>query len=59
MGYSFRCKDIGQECGFEIKKAGSEEELLSMLRIHAEKSHGIRELPPSILDAVKKAIKKE
>jgi len=46
-------------CGFEVKGATSEEEVLSIAKVHAEKAHGLREVPKEVVEAVKKAIKKE
>jgi Predicted small metal-binding protein len=59
MPYSFKCKDVGMNCGFEVKGATSEEEVLSIAKVHAEKAHGLREVPKEVVEAVKKAIKKE
>jgi len=30
-------------CGYEIRGASSEEELIEFLKIHAQKAHGIRQ----------------
>ncbi|BDC19902.1 DUF1059 domain-containing protein [Acidianus sp. HS-5] len=58
MKYTFSCADIGMNCGFEVMNAGSEEELLEMLKIHAKMDHGITSIPPELVDKIKKAIKK-
>jgi len=59
MTYSFKCKDAGMNCGFEVKGATSEEEVLSIAKVHAEKAHGLREVPKEVVDAVKRVIKKD
>ncbi|MFP3163194.1 MAG: DUF1059 domain-containing protein [Acidianus hospitalis] len=58
MKYTFSCADIGMNCGFEIINAGSEEELLEMLKTHAKIDHGITSIPPELIDKIKKAIRK-
>lgn len=55
--YSFKCADVGMNCGFEIQNAGSEEELLEMLKIHAKTSHGVTSIPPELLNKIKQNIK--
>ncbi|BFH72110.1 DUF1059 domain-containing protein [Sulfurisphaera javensis] len=55
--YTFSCASVGMDCGFEIKNAGSEEELLEMLKIHAKNSHGITSIPPDLLNKIKSNIK--
>ena len=56
--YSFSCADIGMNCGFSIENAGSEEELLEMLKVHAKSSHGLTSIPPEVLAKIKQNIKK-
>ncbi|MDT7862396.1 MAG: DUF1059 domain-containing protein [Saccharolobus sp.] len=56
--YSFKCADVGMDCGFEIANAGSEEELLEMLKIHAKDSHGVASIPPELLNKIKQNIRK-
>jgi predicted small metal-binding protein len=59
MPYKFSCKDVGMNCGFEFKGANSEDEALALAKVHAEKAHGVREIPADLAEKVKKAIKKE
>ena len=54
---SFKCKDVGMKCKFEVKDE-NQEEMMSMIAMHAEKSHGIKEVPPDMMEKIKKAIKK-
>jgi predicted small metal-binding protein len=56
--YTFKCEDVGMDCGFEVKNAGSEDELLEMLKIHAKSSHGVTSIPPDLLNKIKQNIKK-
>ena len=58
MKYNFSCADIGMNCGYEIKGASSEEELLEELKIHAKIAHGLTSIPPEVLDKIKRNIKK-
>ncbi|MGC8645157.1 MAG: DUF1059 domain-containing protein [Thermoplasmata archaeon] len=55
--YSFKCADIGMNCGFEAK-ASSKEELMPKIAEHAKTAHGMAEIPPDVMDKVNKAIKK-
>lgn len=54
---SFKCKDLGMKCSFEIKDE-NQDELMQMIALHAEKSQNIKEFPPDMVEKVKKAIKK-
>lgn len=54
---SIKCKDIGMKCGFEVKDE-SEDELMQILALHAEKTHNLKPNPPEVTGKVKKAIKK-
>jgi predicted small metal-binding protein len=57
MVYKFKCKDIGMQCGFETK-AKTMEELMQKIVEHAQKEHGMKEIPPELQEKVKNAIKK-
>jgi len=54
---SFKCKDIGMKCSFEIKDE-DRDELMSEVALHAEKTHGMKTIPPDLAAKVEKAIKK-
>jgi len=58
MKYSFSCSDVGMNCGYEIRNASSEEELLEQLKLHARMSHGLSSIPNDMLGKIKKAIKR-
>jgi len=55
--YEIRCKDVGMDCPFEIKGASSEQELMSLLPVHAKIAHKMDAIPPELAAKVKKAIK--
>jgi predicted small metal-binding protein len=54
---SFKCKDIGMKCKFEVKTENLDE-LMPIIAIHAEKSHNMKDVPPEKVEQIKKAIKK-
>lgn len=55
---SFKCKDIGMKCSFEVKTE-NQDELMSLISLHAEKAHNMKApFPPDMTEKVKKAIKK-
>ncbi|MFP3260854.1 MAG: DUF1059 domain-containing protein [Sulfolobus sp.] len=45
------------KCGFEIVNAGSEEELLSELAVHAKVAHNMTTIPQDTLNATKSKIR--
>ncbi len=55
--YSFKCSDIGMNCGFETK-ASTKEELMPLIVNHAKGAHNMNEIPPDVKEKVDKAIKK-
>lgn len=54
---SFRCKDLGMSCGFEVKDE-NEDELMKIVALHAENTHNIKQIPSDLTEKIKKAIKK-
>ncbi|MBI2831766.1 MAG: DUF1059 domain-containing protein [Chloroflexi bacterium] len=54
---SFKCKDMGMKCKFEVKTE-NQDELMPMIALHAEKSHSMKDIPPDMMEKVKKVIKK-
>ena len=54
---SFKCKDTGIKCAFEVKTE-NQDELMPIIALHAEKSHNMKTIPPDLMEKVKKAIKK-
>lgn len=55
--YSFKCSDIGMNCGFE-SKASTKEELMPLIANHAKTAHNMTEIPPDVMQKVNTAIKK-
>jgi predicted small metal-binding protein len=56
--YYFNCEDIGMNCGYSIKGASSEDEILDILKVHAKYSHNIDEIPNDLVAKIKSNIKK-
>ncbi len=54
---SFKCKDIGMKCGFEVKDE-NRDELMSLIATHADKTHNIKQVSPEMQAQLQKAIKK-
>jgi predicted small metal-binding protein len=55
---SFKCKDMGMHCEFEVKDA-SQGELKQIVSLHLEKTHNQKvPLPPDVMEKLRKAIKK-
>jgi len=53
-----RCRDIGFDCNHVIE-AESETEILTQAAAHAQSVHGLEEVTPEIVTAVKAAITEE
>ncbi|QKR00287.1 DUF1059 domain-containing protein [Metallosphaera tengchongensis] len=56
--FEFSCQSIGMNCGFAVKKASSEEELLEILKVHAKVAHNLSNIPEDTLNKIKENIKK-
>jgi predicted small metal-binding protein len=54
---SFKCKDIGMKCNFEVKDE-NQDELMSIIALHGEKTHNMKGTSPEMAEKIKKAIKK-
>jgi predicted small metal-binding protein len=52
------CRDVGFDCD-GIVRAETEEEVISMAAEHAAEVHGVTELTPEIVEAVKAAVRDE
>ncbi len=50
-----RCRDVGFDCDHEIA-AEREEEILAQVAEHAQTVHGLKEITPQVVEAVKEAI---
>jgi predicted small metal-binding protein len=54
---SFKCKDVGIKCGFEIKDE-NQDEMMKLIAVHAEQTHNMKDVSPEMKEKIKKAIKK-
>ncbi len=54
---SFKCADLGMKCSFEIKDE-DKDEMMKMIAMHGEKSHGYKEITPDMKAKIEKVIKK-
>jgi predicted small metal-binding protein len=54
---NFACKDVGMNCGFEIRGAMSKDEVMQLAAVHAKVVHGIAAISPDLASKVQAAIK--
>jgi len=52
----FSCSDIGMACGFQVR-AKTEEEVMEHAKMHASKTHGMKEVPADLAKKIKASIK--
>jgi predicted small metal-binding protein len=50
-----RCRDAGVACDF-VAQAETMEELMKKVREHAQKDHGYKDIPPEMVEKVKKLV---
>ena len=53
---SFKCKDLGMKCDFEIKD-DNKDELLWVVAMHTDETHNMKKATSDWMDKIKKAIK--
>ena len=58
MGKMVKCRDVGFDCDGVIR-AGTEDEALAQAAAHAQSVHGLKEITPEVVEAVKAAIRDE
>jgi predicted small metal-binding protein len=58
MAKVLRCKDVGFDCGYEIR-AETEEELMKKVAEHAGEVHNLTEISEEVVAEVKAAIQDE
>lgn len=58
VAYEFRCKDLGMDCGFEVKGAGSKDEVMELVSVHARRAHNMTEVPSTIRSKIEAAIRR-
>ncbi len=56
MTHVIACGDVISGCG-AVFEAANEDELLTQVAAHAAADHGIDEITPAVLDAVRAAIR--
>ena len=56
MTNRFRCRDVGQKCGY-VQKAPTTEELLPKVEEHLRTSHGMATLDPEMRQKITAAIR--
>ncbi|MDG6957766.1 MAG: DUF1059 domain-containing protein [Nitrososphaerota archaeon] len=55
--YAFKCKDIGMQCGFEVKGASSRDEAMQLAVVHAKTAHNMQAVPQDVANKVSSAIR--
>ncbi len=45
---SFKCKDIGMDCKFEVKNASSKDEVMKLMVVHAKETHKMETVDPDL-----------
>ena len=55
---SFKCKDMGEKCDFEVKDE-NQDELIQIIGLHTERTHNMKQpLPSDMMAKMRIAIKK-
>ena len=54
---SFKCKDLGFACDFEVKGVATKDEILGVILKHAERCHELTAITPEVGTKISKAIK--
>lgn len=54
---SFKCKDIGMDCKFEVKNASSKDEIMKIMAVHAKETHKMDTVDPSLAAKITSKIK--
>ena len=58
MAKVLRCRDIGMDCDFTAT-GQNEQEVLALAAAHAQKDHGMDNIPPDVMNKVKAAVREE
>lgn len=53
---SFKCSDIGMQCGFQAN-APSREELLLKIGMHAHEAHQMMSVPSDVLQKIQNSVR--
>ena len=54
---SFKCADLGMNCGFEAKGAKDANEMMAIAAVHAKSAHGIATPPADLVTKIQHASK--
>lgn len=54
---SFKCKDIGMDCKFELKNASSRDEIMKIMAVHAKETHKMDTVDPDLAAKITSKIK--
>ncbi len=54
---SFKCKDIGMNCKFEVKNASSKDEIMKIMAVHAKETHQMETVNPDLAAKITSKIK--
>lgn len=58
MAKMLRCRDVGFDCGAEVR-AETQDEILAQVVAHAREAHGIEAVPPEVVERAIAAIREE
>jgi predicted small metal-binding protein len=58
MAKIFRCKDVGEACGWE-RRAETEDELFEIVVEHVKAAHGLKHLSEEVKSKIRAAIQDE
>jgi predicted small metal-binding protein len=58
MAKVISCRDVGVDRDFEVR-GETEEEILKKCAEHAQKDHGMKEIPQELVERVREAIRNE
>lgn len=56
-GLSFRCKDLGFACDFEVKGVATRDEMNEIVKSHGKRCHDLDAITPGLEAKVSNAIK--
>jgi predicted small metal-binding protein len=58
MAKTVSCRDVGMDCDF-VAKGETEQDILQQAAEHARTAHNMTEIPPEVVDKVRRAIRDE
>jgi predicted small metal-binding protein len=57
--YYFSCSSIGMSCGFEVRSASTEDEVIEIIKVHGKRAHNLTQISEELLDKIKRNIVKK